>query len=56
VDEGEVLPLRWGDQGLDFVEVALVAGGEVVQADHALVEFEQGFQQVAADEAGYAGD
>ncbi|MNG31709.1 hypothetical protein D3C84_1175600 [compost metagenome] len=33
-----------------------MAGGEVVEADHALVELEQGFQQVGADEAGDAGD
>jgi hypothetical protein len=55
-DEVEAGPLFGGDQGLDFVQVALVAGGEVVQADDALVEFEQGLQQVGADEAGHAGD
>jgi hypothetical protein len=56
LDEAEVLPLRRGDQGFYFVQVALVAGGEVVEADHALVEFEQGLEQVAPDEAGYACD
>ena len=33
-----------------------MAGGEIVEADDALIELEQGFEQVAADEAGYAGD
>ena len=43
-------------QALHLVEVALVAGGEVVQADDRLVELQQGLEQVAADEAGDAGD
>ena len=38
------------------VEVALVAGGEVVQSDDTLIELQQGFGQVAADEAGDPGD
>ncbi len=33
-----------------------MAGGEVVEPDDGLVELEQGFQQVGADEAGDAGD
>lgn len=45
-----------GDQGLDLIQVVLVAGGEVVEPDDGLVELEQGFQQVGADEAGHAGD
>ncbi len=56
LDEVELGPLLWGDQGLDFVQVALVSSGEVVEADHALVEFEQGFEQVAAYEACHTGD
>ncbi len=56
LNEVELGPLLWGDQGLDFVQVALVAGGEVVEADHALVEFEQGFKQVAANEASHTGN
>jgi len=55
-DEVEAGPLRRGDKSLHFVEVALVAGGEIIQAHHALVELEQGFQQVAANEACHAGD
>ena len=56
LDEVEVGPLRGAHQGLHFVQVALVAGGKVVQANHALAELEQGFEQVAANEAGHAGD
>ena len=56
LDKAEVSPLRRGDQGLDFIQVALVTGGKVIQTDHTLIEFEQGLQQVAADEAGHAGD
>jgi hypothetical protein len=36
--------------------IALVSGGEVVKADDALVQLEQGFKQVAADEASHASD
>lgn len=36
-NEAEVGPLVWGDEGLHFIEVALVAGGKVVEAHHALV-------------------
>ena len=39
-----------------FVQVALVSGGKAVEADHALVELEQGFEQVTADETSHAGD
>ena len=56
LDEVELGPLPWGDQSLDFIEVALVAGGEIVEADHALVEFEQGFEQVATNEASHTGN
>ena len=56
VDKAEVGPLRWADEGLHFIKVALVTGGKVVEADHTLVELEQGFQQIGADETGHAGD
>lgn len=45
-----------GDQGLDFVEVVPMAGGEVVEADDGLVEPEERIEQVRADETGHAGD
>ena len=54
--KAEARPLRGRDQALHFVQVALVAGGEVVQPHDFLVQLEQGFEQVAADEAGNAGD
>src|SRR5690606_7044439 len=54
--KGEARPLLGADEFAHLVQVLLVAGGEVVQADHALVELEQGFEQVGADEAGDAGD
>ena len=37
-------------------EVIAPAGGKVVEADDLLAQLEQGFEQVAADEAGNAGD
>ena len=55
-DKGKIGPLVGGDGVLNFVQVVLVAGGEVVQADDSLVKAQQGFQQVGADEAGHAGD
>ncbi len=42
LDELEIAPLFRGYQTLHLIQVALVAGGKVVQANHALVEFEQG--------------
>ena len=56
LDELEVGPLRGGDQALHLNQVALVAGGKVIEADDALIELEQGFEQVAANKAGHAGD
>ena len=40
----------------DFIEIALIAGREIVEPHHALIELEQGLQQIRADEAGDAGD
>ena len=56
LDEGEVSPLGFGDQRLDLVEVVLVAGGEVIEADHHLVQFQQCLQEVRTYEAGGTGD
>ena len=41
---------------LHFVEIARRAGGEIVEPDDTLIEREQRFEQVRADEAGHAGD
>src|SRR5690606_14565056 len=54
-DETETRPLLRRDQRCHFIQVALEPGGEVIQPDHALVQAQQGFQQVGADEAGTAG-
>ena len=43
------------DRGAHLVEIAPVAGGEIVEADDRLVELEQRLDQVRADEAGAAG-
>lgn len=56
INEVEALPLGFGYETLDFVEVTLIAGGKIIQSDDPLVEFEQGFKEVGADEAGDAGD
>jgi len=42
-DKVELGPLRRGDEVLHLIQVALVAGGKVVQTHHALAQFEQGF-------------
>ncbi len=42
LNEVKVSPLLGAHQALNFVQVVLVAGGKVVQAHHALVEFKQG--------------
>ena len=55
-DEAEAAPLLGRDERAHFVEVVLIAGREVVQSDDGLVELEQRFQQIGADEAGHAGD
>ena len=54
-DQGEPLPLRWRDQAAHFVQIAPVAGGEVVQSNNPLIPLEQGLQQVGADETGHSG-
>ena len=54
--EAEAFPLAGGDEVLELVEVLAVAGGEVVEAHHSLVEFEEVFDEVGADEAGSPGD
>ena len=56
LDEVEVLPLLRSNQALHLIQAVLVAGGEVVQPHHPLVELQHGFQQVGADEAGHPGD
>jgi len=52
----EARPLLRLHQGLNFVQVVLMAGGKTVQPHHLLVKPQEGFEQVAADEASHAGD
>ena len=56
VDKVEVGPLLVAYQGLNFVQVTLVAGSKVVETYHTLVELEQGFEQVAADKPSNTSD
>jgi hypothetical protein len=40
----------------DLLEVSAIAGGKIIKANHSLIEGEQLFYQIAANEAGRAGD
>jgi len=51
LDEAKLQPLVGVDRE-NVLEVALVAGQEVIDADHALAEVEQAFEQGRADEPG----
>lgn len=55
-DKAESLPGVLAYVFPHLIQVVLVAGGEVVQADHGLAQAQQGFQKVGADKAGHAGD
>jgi hypothetical protein len=55
LEEGEVLPLFLGNQRAYVFQVVLIAGREIVQANYLVVLFEQGFQEIGAYKAGYAG-
>src|SRR5882672_302582 len=37
--------------GFDFVEIAQMAGGKIVQAHHALIELQQSFEQMRTDKS-----
>ena len=54
--ELQARPLRGEDGALDVVQVAPVAGREVIQADHALIQPQELLEQVRADKASHAGD
>jgi hypothetical protein len=54
--EAEILPLRWVDYTLNFIEVALVAGREVIEPHHFLVELKQCFKQVATNKTAHTCD
>src|SRR5882672_1402775 len=40
----------------DFVEIAQMAGGKIVQAHHALIELQQSFEQMRTDKSRNSGD
>lgn len=46
LDELKARPLLRGDQGGDLIEVAMISGGKIVEADDPLIQLEQGFEQV----------
>ena len=50
-DEAKIRPLLAGHPCFNLIQVVLMAGGKVVQPDNALIELQQGLQQVAADES-----
>jgi hypothetical protein len=54
--EFETAPLFRRDGGADLVEIFGVAGGEIIEADDALVRFEEGFEEIGANKAGDACD
>lgn len=55
-DEAEAVPLTGRHAALDFLEIAAVPGGEIVETDHVLVELEKSLSEIAADEAGGPGN
>src|SRR5436309_4495813 len=55
-DEREFPPLQWRYQLPEFLKVLFFAGRKIVEPEHSLVELEQRFDNVRADEAGGAGD
>ncbi|MNN48603.1 hypothetical protein D3C81_1630920 [compost metagenome] len=55
LDQLEIRPLRRRDQPANLFQIRAMAGCKAVQPDHALIEFQQGLQQVAANEARNAG-
>jgi len=44
------------DRFPDFVEVHFLAAREIVQTGHPLVEFDERFEQIGADETGDTGE
>jgi len=56
LEKAEACPLLGSDETLHLVQITLMPGGKVVQADHALIKLEQGFQQVGTDKTCHTGD
>ena len=56
LDEFEPRPLGWLNNRFHLIKVALIAGREIVQPHHPLIEPEQRLEQIGANEAGDASD
>jgi hypothetical protein len=52
LDEVKPRPASSRDQRSDLIQVLSAPGREVVKSHHALMQFEQRFEQVRADESG----
>jgi hypothetical protein len=55
LDEAKARPLFRGYQTLHLIQIVLMAGSEVVQANDVLIQLQQGFKQVAANKTGDPG-
>ena len=55
-DPGEILPAIRAGGGLNLNQIAGMAGGQIIQPDHLLIQAQQRFQQVGANKARDAGD
>src|SRR5271167_4122404 len=55
-DEIETRPLRRFNESLHLVEIALVAGREIVKAGDALIKLQKRLQQIRANESRRPGD
>jgi hypothetical protein len=55
-DHPEVVRMLLGKQALKFVQVPLVAGGEIIEPDDLLPAAQERLDQVGADEPGSSGD
>src|SRR5271166_5505880 len=55
-DEIKARPLRRFNESLHLVEIALVAGREIVKAGDALIKLQKRLQQIRANKSGRPGD
>ena len=55
-DKAEAPPLSGRHAAFDLLEIPAVPGGEIIETDHLLVEFQQRLQKIAANEAGGPGN
>jgi hypothetical protein len=55
LEHAEPLPESRTDLGLDIGEIMLMAGREIIEADHDLAEIKKGLDQIGTDKARSAG-